>query len=143
MSFYADDNTYILTSEQPIIRFFHHVVNFEKVSGSKVNYKQSNGVFLGKRKDRSDHPFRISWVHYSKVLGYLFGNNYNDDDVYNKIFLRFSNVLNLSKCRDLSLKGKSSILDIFAYSKIIYYVMARVPPDYYINMFQRKCFSFM
>ena len=143
MSLYADDNTSILTSDQSIVRFFYHVANFERISGSKINYKKSNGVFLGKWKDRSDHPFGISWIHYSKVLGYLFGNGYNDDDVFNKIFLKFSNVLNLSKCRDLSLKGKSSILNIFAYSKIIYYVMARVPPDYYINMFQRKCFLFM
>jgi len=105
--------------------------------------KKSNGVFLGKWKDRSDHPFGISWIRYSKVLGYLFGNDYTYDDVYNKIFLKFSNVLNLSKCRNLSLKGKRSILNSFAYSKIIYHVMARVPPDYYLNMFQRRCFSFM
>jgi len=65
---------------------------------------------------------------------------YTYDDVHNKIFL---NVLNLSKCRNVSLKGKSSILNTFAYSKIIYHVMARVPPDYYLNMFQRRCFSFM
>jgi len=57
MSLYADDNTTILTNDQSIRRFFDHVSNFEKVSGSKVNYKTSNGVFLGKRKDRSDQVF--------------------------------------------------------------------------------------
>jgi len=90
----------------------------------KLTTKKTNGVFLGKWKDRSDHPFGISWIRYSNVLGYLFGNDYTYDDVYNKIFLKFSNVLNMSKYRNLSLKGKSTI---FAYSKIIYYVMARVP----------------
>ena len=48
MSLYADDNTTILTNDQSIRRFFYHVSNFEKVSGSKVNFKKSNGVLLGK-----------------------------------------------------------------------------------------------
>ena len=46
ISLYADDNTIILTNDQSIRRFFYHVSNFEKVSGSKVNYKK--GVLLGK-----------------------------------------------------------------------------------------------
>jgi len=60
MSPYADDYMSILTSDQSIVRFVYHVANFERVSGSKINYKKSNGVFLCKWKDRSDHLFGIS-----------------------------------------------------------------------------------
>ena len=68
MSLYADNNTTVLTDDKSMFHFFRHVSDFQKVAGSKINYNKSCGMFLGKWKNRSDHPFGISWV---KMLNYL------------------------------------------------------------------------
>ena len=62
MSLYADDNTAILTDNTSIKKYFHYIEEFQKISGSKINYRKSNGLYLGKWSNRSDHDFGISWV---------------------------------------------------------------------------------
>ena len=79
ISAYADDSLAILTTDTSIKNYFHWVKLFYRVSGSKVNYDKSKGLFLGKWKTRSDHPFGISWVKSLKVFGYYFGNTADYD----------------------------------------------------------------
>ena len=59
-SAYADDSLGILTTETSIKLYLHWVKLFGRVSCSNVNYDKSKGLFLGKWKTRSDHPFGIS-----------------------------------------------------------------------------------
>jgi len=143
MSAYADDNTAILTDDVSISHFFKDVKLFELVSGSKVNYNKSNGVFMGKWKSRSDHPFGISWVKNCKVLGYYFGYDINYNEIWSNLFLKFTKVINLCRSFKMSFKGKSTVLNCLAFSKILYYISAGHFPDVYINMFQKLCFKFI
>ena len=143
MSLYADDNTTCLSDEKSISLFFKHVSDFEKVSGSRVNYKKSCGMFLGKWKSRSDHPFGISWGKNCKLLGYRFGYDLTDDDLFHDLLSNFERILNLWKSRGKSYKGKSSILNTFVFSKLIYFIQAQIVPSHYINMFQKRCFNFI
>lgn len=94
------------------------------MSGSKVNYDKTRGMFLGKWKNRSDHPFGISWVKCHKILGYYFGYENCADETWSKVFLKFDNTLNLWRTRRLFLKGKSTVLNSLGLSKD--YIMRRL-----------------
>lgn len=143
MSLYADDNTTILTDNSSLKHFFAHVNLFQKISGSKINYKKSNGLFIGKWKNRSDHPVGISWVKSCKLLGYMFGYDLNEDDKWSNLLVKFSRTLNYCNINNASYKGKSTILNSLAFSKILYYITAGIIPSHYINIFQRTAFRFL
>ena len=100
-------------------------------------------MFLGKWKTRSDHPFGISWVKNVKLLGYKFGYELTDDDIFKATYMNFSNTLNLwyNKCK--SVKGKSSVLNTYVVSKVLYFVQCQTIPSHYINMIQKSCFKFI
>lgn len=143
MSIYADDNTGFFTSDQSIRKFFLLVTLFQDVSGSKVNYKKSSGMFVGKWKNRSDHPFGISWVERSKILGYFYGQGIDDDFIWSKHFNKLNNTLNLWRSRSLSFKGKSTVLNSVCLSKIIYFSTCSLLPKHYLVLFQRSMFRFV
>lgn len=132
-----------MTSDAACKRYFDVIKQFQRASGSKVNYRKSNGIYLGKWKNRSDHPFGISWVPYSKLLGYLYGTGFNDDGVWSKLFGKFTKTLNFFKIGNLSLKGKSVVLNTFCMSKLYYCMSAGSMPRHYIDMFQRASFKFL
>ena len=140
---YADDGTAILTSELSIHNFFHLIKLFGRVSGSKVNYDKTRGMFLGKWKNRSDHPFGISWVKCHKILGYYFGYENCADETWSKVFLKFDNTLNLWRTRRLFLKGKSTVLNSLGLSKVLYYATAAELPPHYETLLQRSAFRFI
>ena len=98
---YADDNTGIFIDDYSMSHFFNVVEQYQKVSGSKVNYKKSNGLYLGKWNIRSDQPFGISWVRSCKMLGYYFGYDISYVDIWSKRFNKFQ-VINLSRTKMLS-----------------------------------------
>ena len=143
LSLYADDSTAILTTETSIQKYFYWVKLFGKVSGAKVNYEKSKGLYLGKWKTRSDHPFGISWIKSHKILGYLFGTGFSNDDVWSKIFLTIDKTLNLWTSRKLSFKGKSTVLNSLCLNKILYYAAANPIPSHYITLFERRFFRFI
>ena len=101
---YADDSNGVFTDDASVHRYFHWVKLFERVSGSKINMRKSKGMYLGKWKDRSDHPFGISWVKNHKILGYIFGNEFTDDDLWSKLFLKFDKTLHLGSIENFRLK---------------------------------------
>ena len=143
LSMYADDSTGIFTSDSSMQHFFYWIDLFGRVSGSKINFRKSKGMFLGKWKTRSDHPFGISWIKYHKILGYTFGFDFSDDDVWSKLFLKFDQTLNLWKNRKLSFKGKSTVLNSLCLSKLLYYSTANHVPPHYTILFQRSMFRFV
>ena len=140
---YADDGTAILTSELSIQTYFYWVERFGKISGSKVNYDKTRGIFLGKWKTRSDHPFGISWVKSHKILGYHFGYGNSTDETWAKVFSNFDKTLNLWRTRRLSLKGKSTVLNSLGLSKILYYATAAELPSHYETLLERSAFKFI
>ena len=143
VSLYADDGTGIFTSDASMQRFFYWIDVFGRVSGSKINFRKSKGMFLGKWKTRSDHPFGISWVKYHELLGYTFGFNFSEDDIWSKLFLNFDQTLNSWRNRQLSFKGKSTILNSLCLNRILYYSTANLVPSHYSVLFQRSMFSFV
>ena len=142
-SAYADDSTGILTTDTSIHLYFHWVKLFGRISGSKVNYDKSKGMFLGKWKTRSDHPFGISWVKSLRILGYFYGTDTDVDELWSKAFQKFDKTLNLWRLRKLSFKGKSTVLNSLGWSKILYFATASIIPVHYETLLTRSCFRFI
>lgn len=140
---YADDVTGVFTTNLGMKSFMSIVINFCKASGSKINFTKTNGLFLGKWKSRSDHPFGISWPDEVKLIGLHFGYNVTFDDIWHPIFLKFEKVINLWKMRHLTLKQKAIVLNMYACSKIWYVGAVLLMPKAYVRLFQKTIWKFL
>jgi len=139
---FADDVNNIFTSEKSIHYVFEICKLYSQVSGSKLNVSKTKGIWLGKWKERSDHPFGISWIDSYKFYGLYFGNENYLEENWNKIFLKFFNSLNDHRQRQISLKGKCSIIHSLACSKLWYAGSVLNMSTPYITQFQRALFRF-
>ena len=143
LSLFADDSTAFLTTDSSIRKYLHWVKLFGQISGAKINYEKSKGMYLGKWKTRSDHPFGISWIDHHKILGYFFGSGFSNDDIWSKIYVKIDKTLNLWTSRKLSFKGKSTVLNSLCLSKILYYATCNPIPSHYLTLFERRFFRFI
>ena len=107
-----------------------------------MNVGKTKGIFLGKWKSRSDHPFGISWVKSTKLLGSKVGNFLTEDDIWGTTYTKFQRCLHKFKHRTLSLKGKSYVLNLLASSKLWYIGSFTLMPKHYLTQFQRAIFRF-
>ena len=111
ISLYADDTNGIVTDDRSAELFLHKALLFNQASGFKLNLEKSKGIFFGKWRDRSDHPFGISWIHFSKILGTNLCNFVTYDDRWFGIFSKFTKTLKNFKQRHISLRGKSYVIN--------------------------------
>ena len=100
-------------------------------------------MFLGKWKSRSDHPFGISWVDSTKLLGNTLGNFLSNDDIWSKTLGKIQKTLNNFKTRSLTYKSKSFIINSLALSKLWYLGSTNLMSDYYVKQFNRTVFDFL
>ena len=139
---FADDSNFTVKDDKSAGIIIDHFVYFEKASGSKLNKTKSKGLFLGKWKTRSDHPFGISWVDKVKVFGIMYGN-VCDSEMWNPIYKKIVNVINLYKGRNLSLYGKALIVNVMVLSKLWYMCSVLCVPNVFIDLIEKEIFSFI
>jgi len=142
LSLYADDSTGILSSELSIKKLLHYCHLYGKASGAKLNKMKTKGIWLGKWKSRSDHPFGISWIDKIKIVGIMFGD-VSPDDVWQPIFSKFEKTLRVWKGRKLSLIQKVMVVNVLACSKLWYVGTVVEMPNHYLKLFQKTVFSFL
>ena len=140
---YADDGTGALSDLQSAKNFLDKSKLFGRASGAKLNVNKTRGMFLGKWKSRSDHPFGISWVDSTKLLGNTLGNFLSNDDVWSKTLGKIQKTLNVFKTRSLTYKSKSYIINSLALSKLWYLGSTNLMSDYYVKQFNRTVFDFL
>ena len=142
ISLYADDSTGICVDDYSIGRILYWSRKYGLASGSKLNMTKTKGIFIGKWKSRSDHPFGISWVDDIKLLGIRHGKDLSFDDVWHPLFTKISNTLNLFSSRRLSLRGKSTIINVSCLSKL-WYVGSVLPINsHYIHVISKSVVNF-
>ena len=83
LSAFADDTSFFIEDIQSTCHVINTFDTFEKASGSKVNRVKTEGMWLGKFRNRIDKPINIKWVKNTKSLGVHFG--YSDTDSLNWI----------------------------------------------------------
>ena len=143
ISAFADDGLGFCTTDASIRALLKIYNNFGKASGSKLNYSKTKGIFVGKWKSRSDHPFGISWIDHSKIVGILTGNDVTPDDQFYPVLSKFRNVLNSCRGRSLSIFGKTVLCNVLALSKLWYRGAVTPVSKHYVKLFQRETFRFI
>ena len=110
---YADDTSLTVADNESIERLAYHLDLYEKVSGAKVNREKCEGLWLGSNQNRTDKPLGFKWLSDKiKVLGIHIGNMDFSHTIWDEKIDKFTRTLNLWKMRDLSLKGKRTVINI-------------------------------
>ena len=60
---YADDTQIIVTNDKCINEVFQQLRLFEGATEAKVNVQKTEGLFMGKWKNRHDKPFDCKWTN--------------------------------------------------------------------------------
>ena len=110
LSLYADDTSAVVSSDRTIVAVFETYDRFEKASGSKINLKKCEGLWLGSWQHRRDAPVAIRWSSRKiKVLGVFIANGNLDEanwrpriDAVEKCLLPGDRILFISRARHLS-----------------------------------------
>ena len=139
---FADDSNFTLLDDISVQKVIYHFEFFGKASGSKLNKRKSQGLYLGKWKTRSDHPFGISWVKKVKIFGILFGE-VSDYEIWNSVYQKIVKTLRLYKSRCLSLYGKAIIVNVMVLSKLWYLCSVLCIPENYVVLIEREIFNFV
>ena len=120
---YADNGDLTLIDDYSISKAFEIISIYEKGSGSKLNLGKTEGMWFGSMAGRRDGPVNIKWrTDYIKVLGIFFTNSRRDLECLNWNFRieKLARRLEAWKFRNLSLKGKSMIINTLALSGLWY-----------------------
>ena len=120
---YADDGDLTLVDDFSVSRAFEIIRIYEKGSGSKLNLGKTEGMWFGSMAGRRDGPVDIKWrTDCIKVLGIFFTTSSRDFECLNWNFRieKLAKRLESWKFRNLSLKGKSMIINTLALSGLWY-----------------------
>ena len=83
---FADDTQLLNKNEESVEQSFLIHSKFEKASGSKINYEKTNGLFIGRLREKRPRLANISWISDNiKTLGVFHGYNIDNDDIWKKI----------------------------------------------------------
>ena len=142
----ADDTTIFLNDYSSIKQVFSLLEHFHKCAGLKLNKEKTEAVKLGQGSVDSKSKFGIKWVTGPvKVLGLWVGKD--KEEVIHKNFdiklEKLRRLINMWKARNLSIKGKitllrSKILPIVLYPLTVLYV-----PDHIIDEIDALFFDFI
>ena len=142
----ADDTTLFLKNEDAVKKGLNIVEEFGTVSGLKLNIRKTEGLWLGRGRNRNDKLGEIKWENSSiKALGIHFG--YNKHELEEKNWLEkiesIKKCLKFWNCRDLSIQGRVLIIKTLALAKVVYLINAITVPNWVINTINKELFSFL
>ena len=144
VSQYADDTTLILANDYSITRAFNLINVFERGSGSKLNPKKTEGLWIGSYAGRTSGPVNITWVADKlKILGVYLGNANLEQANWADRVTKLETRLNLWRTRTLSLKGKSMIINTLGASGLWYTATVVNMPDWVHTRVSKAIWDFL
>ena len=130
ISQYEDDTSITVVGDESIARLEYHLDLYERASGAKVNTKKCEGLWLGSSQNRTDKPLGFRWTSDRiNVQGIHIGNTELIHTIWDEKIDKFIRTLNLWKMRDLSLKGKKTVINILAAACLWYPAYVYHIPD--------------
>ena len=119
----ADDTTCIIKDEFSLKNLLDLFVIFEKGTGLSINVDKTNSRCLGDYVPSQPKLFGLKWSQNPvETLGVFVSGN--EDDHYKLNFepklIKMKQLLSSWKCRKLSIKGKITVINTLAISKLIY-----------------------
>ena len=107
INMFADDTQLFHRTENSIKEDFKSIAKYEKASGSRINFKKTIGLYIGRWKNKIPVYTQISWTRNCvKTLGIFHGYNIDDNDIWRKLISKIKNCMHLWKTRNLSFEGK-------------------------------------
>lgn len=141
-SAFADDGNFFLADGNSVKRVLYCFEYFGRGSGAKLNRGKSKGHFFGKWKNRSDHPFGISWVDKIKIFGIVFGD-VTVDELWSPVYKKICKTLNLYRGRLMSMYGKAVVANTMVLSKLWYMASVLHVPKHFVELIEREIFHFL
>ena len=121
ISQYADDNSLLCQNYASIRHVFEVSDRFCHASGALLNKEKCKGLWLGTWKGNMDQLCGISWSSgVEKIVGVYTGNGDYTKPNWEAVLKKFQKVLADWSVRSLSLRGKATILNTVAISKLTY-----------------------
>ena len=129
ISAFADDTGFFIENVQSAQNILNTFEKFGKASGSRINKDKTEGLWLGRYKNRTEEPLSIKWVKETKSLGMYFG--YGDIQRSNWVpcIDTFRRDILKHLHRDTTLIGKTAILNYIGYSKLWFKAMFSSLPE--------------
>eukprot|EP00112_Aurelia_sp_Birch-Aquarium-sp1_P012597 Seg265.3 transcript_id=Seg265.3/GoldUCD/mRNA.D3Y31 product="Transposon TX1 putative 149 kDa protein" protein_id=Seg265.3/GoldUCD/D3Y31 len=147
ISQYADDTTLFLKNDYSVDQALLSIHDYERGSGSKVNYDRgkSCGKWLYKPDSSSIWAnANLNWtVGPLEILGVLFGSKEAIEDTWMKRVEKLINRLDAWSHRSLSLKGKILIVNTIALSGLVYAGTIFGLPENIRKQIDRAIFQFI
>ena len=140
---HADDTTVFISKDDdfPVIK--EVLCKYCNGSGSKVNTSKTMGLWIGKWKNRTDRPCDFIWNNDKlKILGIYVGNNVTPADNWEPRVNKIKCVLNRYRQRDLTLSGKSVIVNVMVGSSLNYLGSVISCPEEMVKKIEQAIFSF-
>ena len=109
-----------------------------------MNREKCEGLWLGSNQSRTDKPLGFRWTSDRiKVLGIHIGNMELSHTIWDEKIDKFIRTLNLWKMRDLSLKGKKTVINILAAACLWYPAYVYHLPDWALKKLNEALWSFL
>jgi exonuclease III len=142
---FADDTALILKNKKSIIKSLETIVDFGKCSGLKLNISKTELFKLGNTSEFNVKDINLKWVPEFKYLG-IFFSNVPVEMEYKNFRHRLDNMKNLLQIwlqRDLSLKGKVTILKTLAMSQLVYPLSMLKAPGWVVDEAESYFYKFL
>ena len=130
ISQYADDTSFIVTSDDSIKATFDTYSLFEKGSGAKLNQSKSKGLWLGSWVGRTNPPVALDWSPTKlKILGVYLGLGNLEEANWRPRIDAVENVLLSWWQRSLSFQGRALVVNALALARVWYVAsLIHMPP---------------
>ena len=141
---YADDTQILVTNDESIAEVFRQLKEYELATGAKVNIRKTEGLFVGKWKNRHDKPFDCKWTN-DKVfaLGLWIGNKDTSEIIFTEQLAKIENKGAFWKPRKLSLIGRVHVVNIFILSRLWYRTEIFLIPIHILKELEKYIIDFV
>ena len=144
---YADDTSLFLSDIDSLRNVIKLLDNFSTCSGLKLNKEKTEAIQLGiMSHEKSKSNLGIKWIDQpTKVLGVWICRDpglITEKNVLEKI-QKIKSVLNMYKARNITIKGKITILKSLVIPLLLYIASVIIIPEHNLNEIKKMFFDFI
>lgn len=146
---HADDAMLFVSRPDEVHPALNTVKDFGKVSGLSLNISKTEGIWLGKDRDRYSNDVALAGIKWPnepvRCLGIYVGHDYDKciDLNWTSKLEKIQRLLSQWRTRDLTLFGKITIVKILALSQIVHTASNTETPDWAVQSLNRLFYNFI
>ncbi len=150
LSQFADDNTLFLDGSISYVNAMDVLEQFGNISGLKLNYDKTQGMWIGRSRTKNDSLGDIGWLNKTtdriKILGVYFSSYCEASKLlenWEPKIQKMNNIIRSWKQRDLTIIGKICVLKSLIASQILHLLAALTPPEEMLKQMKTIFFKFI